>query len=100
MIIYSFVDGREYLRIIAYVLFAIAYLICVVILIFVSEYDEPYVQRGRYRPIMSDPANKIVRNIREDLSADKIFDFDDSFVKEENDDSYNAHIITFLKDMI
>lgn len=96
LIIYAFVDGKEYLRIIAYVLFAIFYVVCMVIFIFVSEYDEPYNQRGRFRPPLSEKANKIVRDIREDLSADKVFDFDEPLIKEDDDD-FSAHIITVFE---
>ena len=96
LIIYAFVDGKEYLRIIAYVLFAIFYVVCMVIFIFVSEYDEPYNERGRFRPPLSEKANKVVRDIREDLSADKIFDFDEPLIKEDDDD-FSAHIITVFE---
>lgn len=96
LIIYAFVDGKEYLRIIAYVLFAIFYAVCMVIFIFVSEYDEPYNEKGRFRPPMSEQANKVVRDVREDLSADKIFDFDEPLIKEDGG-SFKAHIITVFE---
>lgn len=92
--VYSFVDGKEYLRKIAYILFAISYIVCMVLLIFVSKYDEPYIQKDRYYPIRSNYATKIDRDIREGLSADKIFDFDSSISPKEVEDNYNAHIIT------
>lgn len=94
--IYSFIDGGKFLKIIAYILIGLAFLISVIMFVFTSEYDEPYNQSGRYRPIMSNYASKIVRDIRKDLSADKILEFDESLIKEENDD-YTAHIITFFE---
>lgn len=97
LIIYALVDGKEYLRISAYILFAITYVICMILFIFTSSYEFPYKQNGRYRPIMSRNAAVIEQNIRKDLSAEKIFGFNGFAQRKETEENYYADVKTFFE---
>ncbi len=97
IIIYTFVEGKEYLKYIALALAVTSFIIHgAFLLLFTQNYSEPYNYVGRARPIRSEFAKQVVTDIRKEYSAEKLFNFD---IKSNGNDeeNYSADVTVFFR---